>query len=54
MSTLAGICRRIGRLAPLLIAAVTLSAAPARAADPIKIGFSMALTGGWHRAARRC
>src|SRR5947209_8554859 len=45
MSRLAGICSRIGRLAPLLIAAVTLAAAPARAADPIKIGFSMALTG---------
>src|SRR4029450_7157387 len=28
-----------------LLAALTLVAAPARAADPIKIGFSMALTG---------
>ena len=45
MSKLAGTCVLLGRIVPLLIAAVIAAAAPARAADPIKIGFSMALTG---------
>jgi branched-chain amino acid transport system substrate-binding protein len=37
---------RGGRAAALLVAAIWLAASPARAADPIKIGMSMALTGG--------
>jgi branched-chain amino acid transport system substrate-binding protein len=45
MSKLAGTCAAIGRIVPVLMAAVMLASAPARAADPIKIGFSMALTG---------
>src|SRR3989442_575701 len=44
ISKLAGTGALHGRIAPVLIAAV-IAAAPARAADPIKIGFSMALTG---------
>src|SRR5262245_35043252 len=35
----------VSRFVPVLVAAVTLTATPTRAADPIKIGFSMALTG---------
>src|SRR5437660_97220 len=45
MSKLAGSCACTGRIAAVLIAALILALAPARAADPIKIGFSMALTG---------
>jgi branched-chain amino acid transport system substrate-binding protein len=45
MPKLAGTCAAIGRFVLVLMAAVMLAAAPARAADPIKIGFSMALTG---------
>jgi branched-chain amino acid transport system substrate-binding protein len=45
MSNLAGACAFIGRIAAVLIAALILAANPTRAADPIKIGFSMALTG---------
>jgi branched-chain amino acid transport system substrate-binding protein len=37
---------RLARLAALALAALALGPAGARAADPIKIGFSMALTGG--------
>jgi branched-chain amino acid transport system substrate-binding protein len=39
------IAEQFGRLAPL-IAMAALAAAPAKAADPIKIGFSAELTGG--------
>jgi branched-chain amino acid transport system substrate-binding protein len=45
MSKFAATCAAIGRIVPVLMAAVMLASAPARAADPIKIGFSMALTG---------
>ncbi len=45
MSKLVGTFALIGRIAPVLIAALVSAATPARAADPIKIGFSMALTG---------
>jgi branched-chain amino acid transport system substrate-binding protein len=45
MSNLARTCAFIGRIAAVLIAALILAANPTRAADPIKIGFSMALTG---------
>jgi len=45
MSKLVGTCALLGRIVPVLIAAMIVTAAPARAADPIKIGFSMALTG---------
>jgi branched-chain amino acid transport system substrate-binding protein len=34
------------RAAAALAATLTLAAAPARAADPIKVGMSLALTGG--------
>jgi branched-chain amino acid transport system substrate-binding protein len=45
MSKLAATGAFIGRIAAVLIAATILAANPTRAADPIKIGFSMALTG---------
>jgi branched-chain amino acid transport system substrate-binding protein len=38
--------RRVSAILPTLVALLLLAlAAPARAADPIKVGFSMALTG---------
>ena len=46
MKALVSIRSHWGRAAALLIAAIWLAAAPTRAADPIKIGMSMALTGG--------
>jgi branched-chain amino acid transport system substrate-binding protein len=45
MSKLAGKCVAIARIVPVLMAAVLLAATQAHAADPIKIGFSMAMTG---------
>jgi branched-chain amino acid transport system substrate-binding protein len=45
MSKLAGSCACMGRIVSVLIAALMVALTPARAADPIKIGFSMALTG---------
>src|SRR5262245_42815833 len=45
MFKLAARCALPGCFVPLLFAAVMLAATPVRAADPIKIGFSMALTG---------
>ena len=45
MSKLAGMCVAIARIVPVLMAAVLLAATQAHAADPIKIGFSMAMTG---------
>jgi branched-chain amino acid transport system substrate-binding protein len=38
-------CAFVSRFIPAAVAAVMLTATPTRAADPIKIGFSMALTG---------
>jgi branched-chain amino acid transport system substrate-binding protein len=38
-------CAFVSRFIPAAVAAVMLIATPTRAADPIKIGFSMALTG---------
>jgi branched-chain amino acid transport system substrate-binding protein len=45
MSKLAGKCVAIARIVLVLMAAVLLAATQAHAADPIKIGFSMAMTG---------
>jgi branched-chain amino acid transport system substrate-binding protein len=45
MSKLAATCVAIARIVPALMAAVLLAATQAYAADPIKIGFSMAMTG---------
>ncbi len=45
MNDKTGLFARIARRAAALLAAATLTAAPALAADPIKIGFSMAQSG---------
>jgi branched-chain amino acid transport system substrate-binding protein len=45
MPRLSRVCAAAARIAPALFVAIVLFVNPARAADPIKIGFSMALTG---------